>query len=105
MYCFGILLFETFTRKKPVDETFTGEMSLRDWVKALLPSAATQVIDSNLLSEAGRQALATEESAASILQLALECSAELPEERMEMEEVAAKLKKIRSKYLKDVRRV
>ncbi|KAH9778840.1 hypothetical protein KPL71_007487 [Citrus sinensis] len=34
---YGVLLMETFTRKKPTDEMFTGEMSLRRWVKESLP--------------------------------------------------------------------
>ncbi|KVH89374.1 Protein kinase, catalytic domain-containing protein [Cynara cardunculus var. scolymus] len=32
VYSFGILLLETFTRTKPTEEMFCGEMSLRRWV-------------------------------------------------------------------------
>lgn len=30
---YGILLMETFMRKKPTDEMFPGAMSLKKWVK------------------------------------------------------------------------
>ena len=101
VYSFGILLMETFTRKKPIDDKFSGEMSLKSWVKQSLPSDG--VIDTNLLSKYNRQKqeMAAKGCAISILQLALECSSESPEERINMKQVVAKLKKIKIKFLKD----
>ncbi|KAG4204316.1 hypothetical protein ERO13_A04G040000v2, partial [Gossypium hirsutum] len=58
IYSYGIVLIETFTRKKPTDEIFGDEMTIRHW-------------------------------------LALDCSAELPEERKEMKDVVVELKKIK----------
>ncbi|XP_017980403.1 PREDICTED: probable LRR receptor-like serine/threonine-protein kinase At3g47570 [Theobroma cacao] len=43
--------------------------------------------------------------ASSILQLPLKCSAELPDERLDMKEIATKLSKIKVKFLKDIERV
>ncbi|EOY22754.1 Leucine-rich repeat protein kinase family protein, putative [Theobroma cacao] len=40
VYSFGILLMETFTRKKPTDEMFDGEMNLRRWIYESLPDAS-----------------------------------------------------------------
>lgn len=40
---------ETFTRKKPIDDMFSGEVSLRKWVSGLFPSAIMEVVDGNLL--------------------------------------------------------
>ncbi|CBI30512.3 unnamed protein product, partial [Vitis vinifera] len=36
VYCFGILVLEMFTGKKPTQEMFSGEFSLRRWVEAAL---------------------------------------------------------------------
>ncbi|XP_022734342.1 putative receptor-like protein kinase At3g47110 [Durio zibethinus] len=104
VYSFGILLMETFTRKKPTDEIFAGEMSIKYWVKQSLPSALMEVVDTNLLNNRERQYSATRDCALSILQLALECSEEVPEERIDMKEVVAKLKKIKIKFLHESNR-
>ncbi|XP_022741975.1 receptor kinase-like protein Xa21 [Durio zibethinus] len=52
----------------------------------------------------GRQYSATRDCALSILQLALECTEEVPEERIVMKEVVAKLKKIKIKFLHESNR-
>ncbi|XWS19721.1 hypothetical protein CRYUN_Cryun31cG0040400 [Craigia yunnanensis] len=49
VYSYGILLMETFTRKKPTDGIFSGEMSLKDCVKKSLSDDITAVLDANLL--------------------------------------------------------
>ena len=95
---------ETFTRKKPRDEIFVGEMSIKYQVKKSLPSALMEVIDTNLLNNGDRGYTATRDCAISILQLALECSEEVPEERIDMKEVVAKLKKIKIKFLNESNR-
>ncbi|XP_022733992.1 receptor kinase-like protein Xa21 [Durio zibethinus] len=104
VYSFGILLMETFTRKKPTDEIFAGEMSIKYWVKKSLPSALIEVVDTNLLNNEARQYYATRDCALSILQLALECTEEVPDERIDMKEVVAKLKKIKIKFLHESNR-
>ncbi|KAE8678101.1 putative Leucine-rich repeat protein kinase family protein [Hibiscus syriacus] len=103
VYSFGILLMETFTRKKPTGEMFVGELSIRNWVKELLPYAVMEVVDTNLVSNEGDKAGIT--CALSALQLALECSHELPEERIGMKEVVAELKKIKMKFLNESNQV
>ncbi|XVE68591.1 hypothetical protein DITRI_Ditri09bG0080600 [Diplodiscus trichospermus] len=104
VYSFGILLMETFTGKKPTNEMFSGEMSLKYWVKQYLPSASLQLIDANMLRQNGRERerSVAKDCAMSVLHLAQQCSVELPEERIGMKEVVAKLKKIKINFLKGI---
>ncbi|XP_044476877.1 receptor kinase-like protein Xa21 [Mangifera indica] len=73
VYSFGILLIETFTRKKPTDEMFAGEMSLKNLVEASLPDAVTEVVDANLLRDENGF-VAKVNCMLSIMNLALNCS-------------------------------
>ncbi|KAE8706117.1 putative Leucine-rich repeat protein kinase family protein [Hibiscus syriacus] len=99
VYSFGILLMETVTRKKPTDEMFTGERSLKSWVKESISSTLlNQVVDMNLLSTNGREHSAANNCTLSILQVALECSAESPDERLNTKEIVTKLEKIKTKF-------
>ncbi|XP_044476874.1 probable LRR receptor-like serine/threonine-protein kinase At3g47570 [Mangifera indica] len=101
VYSFGILLIETFTRKKPTDEMFVGEMSLKNLVEASLPDAVTKVVDGNLLIDENGFA-AKVNCMLSIMNLALNCSMESPEQRINMKDALAKLKKIRLQFQQDV---
>ncbi|RVW18915.1 putative leucine-rich repeat receptor-like protein kinase [Vitis vinifera] len=48
VYSYGILLMEVFARKKPMDEMFTGDLTLKTWVESL-SNSVIQVVDANLL--------------------------------------------------------
>ncbi|KAK2967959.1 hypothetical protein RJ640_002814, partial [Escallonia rubra] len=100
VYSYGIMLMETFTRKKPTDETFAGQMTLKCWVKESLPSAVIQVLDRNLLRQGSENSLAEVDCVSSILKLALDCAAELPEQRINMKDVLATMKKIKVVIIK-----
>ncbi|KAL4273559.1 hypothetical protein GQ457_13G004100 [Hibiscus cannabinus] len=105
VYSFGILMMETITRKRPTDEMFGGERSLKGWVKESISSSSNQVVDADLLSNVGRERSAVNNCALSILQIGLECTKEIPGERLDMQEVVRKLKKIKAKFVKDTERV
>ncbi|KAM4098049.1 hypothetical protein ACJW30_07G047300 [Castanea mollissima] len=102
VYNYGILLMETFTRKNPIDEMFAGEMSLKGWVRQSLPHSVIEVIDSNLLKKGEENFNAKLDCMLSIMQLAMTCSTEAPEERSNMRDVVTTLKNIKLKFLKDV---
>ncbi|XP_048131722.1 LRR receptor-like serine/threonine-protein kinase FLS2 isoform X4 [Rhodamnia argentea] len=95
VYSYGILLMETFTGKGPTDEMFSGEESLKRWVKNSLPDAVGDVLDAKLLSREELTA-AKLECVSTILELAAHCCTELPGERKGMNDVLAKLEKIRT---------
>ncbi|KAL8508493.1 hypothetical protein ACS0TY_018936 [Phlomoides rotata] len=99
-YSFRIVLMETFTRRKPSDEMFGGELSLKQWVKNSIPSEVTTVIDSNLLTrEECSNVDAKVECCLSVMEVALKCSEEWPEMRMSMKNAVMALNKIKLKFL------
>ncbi|PRQ29198.1 putative protein kinase RLK-Pelle-LRR-XII-1 family [Rosa chinensis] len=103
VYSFGILLLETFTNRRPTDEMFDGEMSLKQWVEnALFADAIVEVIDTSLLGiEEDLAFVSKRECISSIMRLALACCVESPEQRINMQEALATLDKIKIKFLMD----
>ncbi|KAJ4841086.1 hypothetical protein Tsubulata_030205 [Turnera subulata] len=95
VYSFGILLMEIFTRRKPTDEMFDEGMSLRRWVDDSLPSSIVSIMDNNMLNTENGHPVNEENCLGSIMELALQCTHEFPEERINMIEISARLKKIR----------
>ncbi|KAL6332394.1 hypothetical protein AAG906_004966 [Vitis piasezkii] len=85
VYSYGILLMEVFARKKPMDEMFTGDLTLKTWVESL-SNSVIQVIDVNLLRRESED-LATKLSClSSIMALALSCTTNSPKERIDMKD-------------------
>ncbi|KAL6333042.1 hypothetical protein AAG906_022710 [Vitis piasezkii] len=98
VYSYGILLMEVFARKKPMDEMFTGDLTLKTWVESL-SNSVIQVVDANLLRREDED-LATKLSClSSIMALALACTTDSPEERIDMKDAVVELKKSRIKLL------
>ncbi|RVW58290.1 putative LRR receptor-like serine/threonine-protein kinase [Vitis vinifera] len=87
-----------FSRKKPMDEMFIGDLTLKTWVKSL-SNSVIQVVDANLLRREDED-LATKLSClSSIMALALACTTDSPEERLNMKDAVVELKKSRMKLL------
>ncbi|XP_039033447.1 receptor kinase-like protein Xa21 [Hibiscus syriacus] len=45
VYSYGIVLTELFTGKRPTDSMFTGELSLRKYIKTSMPDHVTVIVD------------------------------------------------------------
>ncbi|KAL6292818.1 hypothetical protein ACE6H2_000960 [Prunus campanulata] len=108
VYSFGIVLMETFTKRKPTDEMFVGEMNLKQWIadSLVLPDGMIdEVVDANLLGIGTEHEdddhVRKRDCISDIMRLALICSVESPEERISMKEAVATLNKIKTKFFKD----
>ncbi|XP_042033572.1 probable LRR receptor-like serine/threonine-protein kinase At3g47570 [Salvia splendens] len=94
VYSFGILLLEMFTGKKPTDDIFSEEMSLKEWVsKALEKNVVAEVVASALLRE-DQHKFANEKCFLSIFELAMKCLVISADGRINMIEAMAALHKI-----------
>ncbi|KAL3641386.1 hypothetical protein CASFOL_016354 [Castilleja foliolosa] len=93
VYSYGILLLEIFTSKKPTDDMFSDEMSLKDWVhKAIQENAVSEVVALDLLAREDQQ-----ECVSSILSLAMKCLVVSPYDRINMIQTVATLQRIKAK--------
>ncbi|KAL3652191.1 hypothetical protein CASFOL_001872 [Castilleja foliolosa] len=100
VYSYGIVLMEVFTRNRPNDEIFSGNLSLRTWVKDSMPNAVINIIDSNLLRRDEDASMSQKLSClSSIMELGLNCSVESPNERMGIKDVIVALSKIKLQLL------
>lgn len=90
---------EVFTKRKPTDECFTGEMTLRHCVNDSLHNSLMDVIDTSLLEREDAHFAAKEECVSSVLSLAINCTSELPNDRIDMRTVVSQLVKIKATLL------
>ncbi|PHT83009.1 hypothetical protein T459_11452 [Capsicum annuum] len=97
VYSYGIMLLETFTRRKPNE--FEGDLSLKQWVSYSLPEAVMDVVDANLVTSTGNRFRKELDLVASIMKVALDCCAESPEGRTNMKDVVGMLEKIKFQLL------
>ena len=91
---------EVFSRRKPNDEMFAGNLNLKSWINNSLPDSILRVIDAKLLQREDENFTEKLEVLSSILELALKCVCESPSERVSMKVTLETLKKIKLKFLR-----
>ncbi|MCE3051866.1 hypothetical protein HAX54_051084 [Datura stramonium] len=95
VYSFGIVMMEAFTRKRPSDEMFTGDLSLKHWINNSLPTGVAQIADADLIRPKGEPLNTKIQCFVSVMELALSCTSVSPEARISMKEALLALKNIR----------
>ncbi|PHT82832.1 hypothetical protein T459_11275 [Capsicum annuum] len=97
VYSYGVMLLETFTRRKPNE--FEGDLSLTQWVSYSLSDAVMDVVDANLVTATGNGLPKELDVVASIMKVALDCCAESPARRTNMKDVVGMLQKTKIQLL------
>ncbi|KEH19873.1 LRR receptor-like kinase family protein [Medicago truncatula] len=99
VYSYGIMLMEIFTRRKPTDDMFVPELSLKTWISGSFPNSIMEILDSNLVQQIGEQIDDILTYMSSIFGLALNCCEDSPEARINIADVIASLIKIKTLVL------
>lgn len=84
-----------------VDEMFDGDLDLKKWVKNSQSNALSHVIDADLTTPKEEKFNKKLRCVTSVLELALNCMAESPGERMNMKDVLAQLQKMKLQFMSD----
>jgi len=105
VYSFGVLLLEMSTGKRPTDTMFADGLNIVNFVEKYYPEQILHVTDASLQEEyrAGTQENMVRENAvyqclASLLQVGLSCTRQLPSDRINMREAAMKMHEIETTY-------
>nr|XP_027102691.1 LRR receptor-like serine/threonine-protein kinase EFR [Coffea arabica] len=99
VYSFGILLMETFSRKKPTDVMFTEDCGLKDWVRHLLQNPELDLVDHNLITPSDANSTKIVQCIFKIMEMAVTCTVESPEERIDVTDALNELKNIKHEFL------
>ncbi|CAI0415496.1 unnamed protein product [Linum tenue] len=101
VYSYGILLLEMFLGRRPTDETFRDGLNLHNFAAALVPGREedNSSRSSNDHSKKEKQKVLME-AMVLIIQVGVECSNEVPRERMSISDAATKLAAVRDKLVK-----
>ncbi|KAI3950746.1 hypothetical protein MKW92_032254 [Papaver armeniacum] len=90
VYSYGILLLEMFTGKRPTDDMFMDGLNIHNFSKMhAFPERVLDIVDSRLLLELE----------ASIIQIGVICSSELPSDRINMNAVIVDVQAVKKRFL------
>ncbi|PHT54301.1 hypothetical protein CQW23_08763 [Capsicum baccatum] len=100
VYSYGIMLMEVLTERLPTDEEICNEnVDLRKWITQSFSGTMLEVVDANLFPEEEQITSESEICIASMVELALDCTMEIPESRITMKDVVKRLNKIKNTFL------
>ncbi|KAM3280951.1 hypothetical protein P3S67_027971 [Capsicum chacoense] len=100
VYSYGIMLMEVLTKRRPTDEEICNEnLDLRKWITQSFSETMLEVVDANLFPEEEQITSKSEICIASMVELALDCTMEIPESRITMKDVVKKLNKMKNTFL------
>ncbi|XP_051124221.1 receptor kinase-like protein Xa21 [Andrographis paniculata] len=95
VYSYGILLMETFTRKRPSDEMFSSDMSIRKWIDSLRPNGLREATE---LKAEDKHFIRHLQCVSMIIDLALACTVEYPKDRVNIKDVRSTLQSIKHRF-------
>uniref|UniRef100_M4DXP3 non-specific serine/threonine protein kinase n=1 Tax=Brassica campestris TaxID=3711 RepID=M4DXP3_BRACM len=87
-----------FSGKRPTDERFGGDFTLRSCIRSALPEQVLDVADELVLHNGLRIGFPVAECLTKVLEVGLGCSEESPEKRVEMSEVVKELISIKERF-------
>ena len=102
VYSFGIVLLELFCGKSPIDDCFTGGLSLTRWVQSAFKDNTVQVIDPQLMSLIPHDGDGPSPHLYCVdetLGVGLCCAVDTPDERIGIREAVRRLKAARGSLL------
>jgi serine/threonine protein kinase len=101
VYSFGVLLLEMFTGKRPTDAMFTDGASLQKLVRSACPNGLCEVLDPYMSLEGQHSCtkLVMQRYLVPLVEVALWCSRESPNDRPGIQDVCAKIFAINEAFL------
>ncbi|XP_051149093.1 receptor kinase-like protein Xa21 [Andrographis paniculata] len=100
VYSYGVMVMEVLTRRRPTDDLFDDNRSLRQWVRAAYPDSLREILDSDLfLQDEGELNVQRDECLLSAVELSLDCTEEAAGDRIDIYEAVVRLRKIKHKFL------
>ncbi|XP_020582355.1 uncharacterized protein LOC110025981 [Phalaenopsis equestris] len=112
VYSFGIVLLEMLIGRRPTDDVFSDNLTLRNHIKMMFPHGINCIVDPKMFTKEQRDAIkgggeqprwfscqSINKCLLSLTELGLCCTVSSPKERPSMKDVAAKLHAIRVSYV------
>ncbi|WMV23594.1 hypothetical protein MTR67_016979 [Solanum verrucosum] len=100
VYSYNIMLMEILTKRRPTDEEICNQnLDSRKWITQSFLGTMMDVVDANLFSEEEQVTCKSEICIASMIELALDCTKEMPVSRITMKEVVKRLNKVKNTFL------